>query len=265
MKRESIISERTKLISLILIILVFGGLIFYGFIVMFIHIQNWRWIVGVLLLYFLLFGGACFINKRFKSKSTQVVEQILLFPVIALKFLLDITKPAVYVLMSLFYMIMVGFAVPFSILTGLNLLFNWSLNSETMLFIAFALGSILSVHQSEIMQSLICKIPPLNQSEHKFQLLGRDLAKYILHPRNLSFLFFLLYFIYLSVSGFIQLQYNGFLISKEVDAAILRAFLVFIACTNMISKSRKVDIQAKNLLKRMLCLMFEHDEDALRD
>ena len=177
------------------------------------------------------------------------------------QFLLDITKPAVYVLMSLFYMIMVGFAVPFSILTGLNLLFNWSLNSETMLFIAFALGSILSVHQSEIMQSLICKIPPLNQSEHKFQLLGRDLAKYILHPRNLSFLFFLLYFIYLSVSGFIQLQYNGFLISKEIDAAILRAFLVFIACTNMISKSREVDVQAKELLKRMLCLMFAHDED----
>lgn len=262
MKRESIISERTKLISLILIILVLGGLIFYGFIAIFTHIQNWRWIVGVFLLYFLLFEGVCFINKRFKSKSTQVVKQILLFPVIALKFMLDIAKPAVYVLMSLFYMILVGFAVPFSILTGLNLLFNWSLNSETMLFIAFALGSILSVHLSKIMQSLICKIPPLNQGEHKFQLFGRDLAKYILHPRNLSFLFFLLYFIYLSVSGFIQLQYNGFLISKEIDAAILRAFLVFIACTNMISKSREVDIQAKDLLKRMLCLMFEHDEDA---
>lgn len=235
MKRESIISERTKLISLILIILVLGVLIFFGFIAIFIHIQNWRWLVGVFLLYFLLFEGVYFINKRFKSKFTQNVEKIINFPIIALKFILDIAKPAVYVLMSLFYMIMVGFVVPFSIITGLNLLFNWSLNSETMLFVAFALGSILSVHLSKIMQSLICKIPPLNQGEHNFQILGRDLAKYILHPKNLSFVFFLLYFIYLSVSGFIQLQYNGFLISKEIDATILRAFLVFIACTNMVS------------------------------
>ena len=106
MKSISILSERTKLISLILIILVLGGLIFYGFIAMFIHIQNWQWIVGVFLLYFLLFEGVCFINKRFKSKSIQVVEQILLFPVIALKFIIDIAKPAVYVFMSLFYMIM---------------------------------------------------------------------------------------------------------------------------------------------------------------
>ncbi|MBR5086624.1 MAG: hypothetical protein IKX31_06430 [Muribaculaceae bacterium] len=260
MTKETIISERTKLILLILIILVLGGLIFYGFLNLFVHIQNWWWVVGVIF-YFLLMAVVSFINKRFKLKVTQNIEKIILCPIIILKYILDIAKPAVYVLMSFFYMIMVSFIVPLSILIGLNLLFNWGFNSATMLFVALALGSILSVYLSKIMQSLICKIPPLNQGEHKFQLLGKDLAMYILHPRNLSFLFFLLYFIYLSVSGFIYLQFNGFLLNKEIDTAILRAFLVFIACTNMVSKSREVDMQAKGLLKRMLFLMFIHDDN----
>ena len=260
MKKKTIISERTKLNSLILIILVLGGLIFYGFIYIFVDIQNWWWLVGGFLIYILLLEVVRFINRRFKLKTLQIIEQIILCPVIILKFILDIAKPAVYVLMSFIYMILVGFVLPFSILTGLNICFNWNLNSATMLFVALALGSILSVHLSKIMQSLICKIPPLNQGEHKFQLFGRDLAKYILHPKNLSFLFYLLYFFYLSVSGFKQLQYNGYLINREIDAAILKAFLVFIACVNMVTKSREVDVQAKELLKRMLCLMLARDD-----
>ena len=57
-----------------------------------------------------------------------------------------------------------------------------------------------------------------------------------------------------------QLQYNGYFINKEIDGAILKAFLLFIAYTNMIVKSREVNVQAKDLLIRIVSLINAKDE-----
>lgn len=56
MKWNTIISERTKLISLILIILALGGVIFYALICVFEHMQNWwrLWLAGILVYIILL-------------------------------------------------------------------------------------------------------------------------------------------------------------------------------------------------------------------
>ena len=257
-KLKSVISERTIIIAIILSILVIGGLIFYAFVYLLYHIRNWWWIVGFVLYFILLEAISC-LFARFKKGFIRKVELIILSPLIAIKLLLDIAKPSLYIFMSFFYLVMVAFYIPFALLKGLNILLSWNLNYSSMLFVAFAFGSIICVHQSKIVQYIICNLPPLNRGEHKFQKLGRDLAKYILHPKKLSFILFFSYFIYLAISGFIQLQYTGFLISEEIDSAILKAFLVFIACTNMVTKSREVDLEAKDLLKRMYNLINAHD------
>lgn len=258
MKWKSVISERTIIIAIIFSILVVGGLICYAFAYILNHIQNWWWIVGIVL-YFILLEAVSYLFARLKKGFIRKVELIILFPLITMKLLLDIAKPALYIFMSFLYLIMVAFLFPFALLKGLNLLLSWNLNYSSMLFVAFAFGSIICVHQSKIVQYIICKLPPMNRGEHKYQKLGRDLSKYILHPKNLSFILFLLYFIYLAISGFIQLQYTGSLMSEEIDSAILKAFLVFIACTNMVTKSREVDVEAKDLLKRMYNLIYAHD------
>lgn len=257
-KWKSNISERTIIIAIILSVLAVGGLIFYAFIYLLYHIRNYWWIVGFVL-YFILIEAVCRLSARSKKGFIRKVELIILSPLIAMKLLLDIAKPALYVFMSFFYLVMVVFIIPFALLKGFNLLLSWNLNYSSMLFVAFAFGSIICVHQSKIVQYIICKLPPMDRGEHKYQKLGRDLSKYILHPKNLSFLLFLSYFIYLAISGFIQLQYTGFLISEDIDNSILKAFLVFIACTNMVTKSREVDVEAKDLLDRMYILINAHD------
>lgn len=257
-KWKSNISERTIIIAIILSVLAVGGLIFYAFIYLLYHIRNYWWIVGFVL-YFILIEAVRCLSARSKKGFIRKVELIILSPLIAMKLLLDIAKPALYVFMSFFYLVMVVFIIPFALLKGFNLLLSWNLNYSSMLFVAFAFGSIICVHQSKIVQYIICKLPPMDRGEHKYQKLGRDLSKYILHPKNLSFLLFLSYFIYLAISGFIQLQYTGFLISEDIDNSILKAFLVFIACTNMVTKSREVDVEAKDLLNRMYILIIAHD------
>jgi len=70
----------------------------------------------------------------------------------------------------------------------------------------------------------------------------------------------LAYFVFMAITGFKQLQYATFLISSEIDAAVTKAFLIFIAYTNMLSKSSEVDINSKDLLVKVLRLLFSDDK-----
>lgn len=257
MKLNSIISKRTKLISLILIIFVLGVLVFYMFLHL-VEVFSWKLFAGFLV-YIILLEVITFLQKHTKLRIIQTIEKVFLFPVIVIKLLLDLSKPSIYIYASFFYIIIVAFLLPFSILKGVSEFLGWNLGLTTLVFIVFALGSILCVHQSKIIQTIVCSFPPLNRDEHKFQQLGRDLSKYILHPRNLSFILYFIYFVYLSLSGLMQLQYKSNLISEEIDEAISKAFLVYIAFTNMVTKSHEVDIQSAGLLKRMLHLIDAHD------
>ena len=57
-----------------------------------------------------------------------------------------------------------------------------------------------------------------------------------------------------------KIQYNEPLITTNIDSAILKAFLVFIAFSNMVNKSKDVEIKTKPLLDKMIRLITTHDE-----
>lgn len=245
------------LISLILTILVLGGLIFYTF-VRLVEVLGWKLVVGFLV-YVILLKVMIVLRKHTKRRILHTIEKVFFFPVIVIKFLLDLSKPSIYIFISFVYMIFVAFLLPFFILKAVSYSLSWNIGLTTLVFLVLALGSILCVHQSKIIQTIVCSFPPFNREEHKIQQLGKDLSRYILHPRNLSFIFYFIYFVYLSFSGFMQLQYKSNLIGEETDEAISKAFLVFIACTNMVAKSHEVDMQSTDLLDRMLHLIDASD------
>lgn len=60
----------------------------------------------------------------------------------------------------------------------------------------------------------------------------------------------MIYFIILSISGYIQVENSSYLISKEFDTAILKAFLVFIAFTNMRGKATDTKVDTKELYQQ---------------
>lgn len=62
----------------------------------------------------------------------------------------------------------------------------------------------------------------------------------------------------MTVSGFLQIEKGSYLISQELDTAVLKAFLVFIAFTNMRTKAKDTEVNIKDLFQRTLKL-FVHD------
>jgi uncharacterized membrane protein YesL len=80
-----------------------------------------------------------------------------------------------------------------------------------------------------------------------------------MHPSNIIFALYLVYFVFLAISGYLQIQDAGYLISEGGDAAVIKAFLVFIAFTNMRSKQKDAKLNVKELLHKTL-LLFEQDK-----
>ena len=76
----------------------------------------------------------------------------------------------------------------------------------------------------------------------------------------MTFLIYFIYLVYLGISGFLQIENADYLISESFDTAILKAFLVFIAFTNMKAKSKEAEINVKELTKKTM-LLFVHDDD----
>ena len=64
----------------------------------------------------------------------------------------------------------------------------------------------------------------------------------------------------LALSGYIQIENGSYLISESFDAAILKAFLVFIAFTNMRNKAKVAEVDVNQLLRKTMGL-FVHDNN----
>ena len=64
--------------------------------------------------------------------------------------------------------------------------------------------------------------------------------------------------LYLFISNFVLIQYNKPLITIAIDNAVLKSFLVFLAFSNMVNKSKEVDMKADSLLGKILRLMKSH-------
>ena len=74
----------------------------------------------------------------------------------------------------------------------------------------------------------------------------------------MMFLLYLLYFVFLGISGYLQIEKDCYLITQGIDTAVLKAFLVFIAFTNMRVKAKDAELDVRELYQRTLKL-FVHD------
>ena len=111
MKWKTILSERTILIFLILMILAVGGLILY---VTFLLAYKLKWWGAVgFIIYLIILEVIYSLTKRYKFRYLQIIEKIFLFPFFILFSLFDLVKPAFYVFISFLYLIIEAFILPF--------------------------------------------------------------------------------------------------------------------------------------------------------
>lgn len=251
------LSEKTCLGLLLTTILVVGFLILVGF---YWIMKNYIWqslliFVGYLFLYSLI----GWIYLKWPVKILNAIRFSMSIPLEILNFLFRAISPFFTIVGTYLFVALFTFGVPAIILTGLSRLEWIVLRPETITFIVFTIGSILCSNSYRSTKWIIHQTPLKDWGNHRYEAYREKLAIYLIHPSNVVYFLYLIYFIFLGVSGFLQIENGSYLISKDFDAAILKAFLVFMAFANMRTKSREAKADIKELLQQTLKL-FVHDK-----
>ena len=207
----------------------------------------------ILVVGFLILVGFYWIMENY------IWQSLLIILLEILNFLFRAISPFFTIVGTYLFVALFTFGVPAIILTELSRLGWIVLRPETITFIVFTIGSILCSNSYRCTKWIIHQTPLKDWGNHRYEAYREKLAIYLIHPSNVIFLLYLIYFIFLGVSGFLQIEDGSYLISKDFDAAILKAFLVFMAFANMRTKSREAKADIKELLQQTLKL-FVHDK-----
>lgn len=249
------VPDKIKLWALILAIVVVGGLVFAGGYWAVMRLKGWVLLpVGV---YVVVYGIIKCLARLWPGKTMTKVERIVPGPILLVYVIVGLMQPFIDIVGTYLFVALYAFGVPSIVLKGVSNMGWLELRPETIVFIVLALGSVLC-STCAVTKRIIRFSPLKNWGNHEYEFNREQLAFYLVHPSNMVFLVYLIYFVFLAVSGFRLIQCAGYLISEAFDLAILKAFLVYIAYTNMRVKAKEAEIDAKELLQS-ISKLFVHD------
>lgn len=246
------ISERFKLSVLFLAILIIGGL-FFSLIWWLLYKLQW-WFILLMLGFYTWVAFSRWLSKRSNNMVMRAISNVISFPVEISFGVMALTQPFISIIGTYFFLILIAFGGPALILAWFTHIFNWGLFLETIGFIVIASGSILCANSYKLTQWIIKLTPLRNRGNHRYESYREKLSFYLVHPSNVIFLLYLFYFVFLIMTGFIQIQNGGNLLPGGFDAAVLKAFLVFIAFTNMKTKAKDAELDIKELYRQTMGL-----------
>lgn len=249
---KAILSDEAKMWLLIGAILLVGGIIFGLFTWMFLKLQWWAGVVLVGFALWLVFAG--WLSKHSNTGAMKAISAIISAPVALVVIALDFLKPFITIIGTYFFVFLFSFGVLYFVLNGISSVFDWGLLPETICFLALSVGSIICSSFYTLTKWVIKISPNRNRERHKYGSYREQLAVYLIQPNNIVFLLYVAYFAFLVVTGYLQIQNDSYLFSQSYDTAVLKAFLVFIAYTNMRTKWRDADMDAKQILGQTLKL-----------
>lgn len=254
-------SEKTILGLLLTAILVVGGLIFVGICWLFVgFFVDFRWWPLLIFAgYGFVYSLTKYLYSKWHNKFTDFMMSAMSVPLEIICFLVNIISPFITIVGTYSSVFLLAFGVPTVILVSLSHIGWLVLKPETIVFIVFAIGSILCSSSYKTTKWMIHYTPLRDWGNHTYESYREALAIYLIHPSNVIFLLYLIYFAFLAISGFLQIENGRYLVSSKLDTAILKAFLVFIAFTNMRAKAKTTEVNIKDLFQRTLKL-FVHDK-----
>lgn len=248
------ISYNTKLKLLLTTIFLVGVVSFLIFGYFILHVQCWL-ISGA---YIGFYYYIKWLTTRCSNRLIRHLYTIISIPIYILLFLFDTLQPFLIIIGTYFFVILFAFGIPVTLLNGLTILGWLGLKPETIIFLTFVLGSIICSNSYYSTKWIVRHSPLRDWKTHNYESYREELAIYLIHPSDVTFLLYLLYFILISITGFLQLEKDSCFIYKGLDNAVIKAFLVFIAFTNMRTKAKDTNLNTKDLLARTLKL-FERD------
>ena len=251
------LSDNASMGLLIAAVIIIGALPFVGFLWLATNFKWWH--LWVIVGYLIVYKFTEWVYSKLPWKVLNVLIFVMSIPLAVLFLMAEFTQPFITIVGTYFFLVLFVFGVPASILVLLVQGGILDIRFSTIAFLVISFGSILCSHSFSMSKFLIRHTPIRDWGNHTYESYREKLAFYLIHPSNIMFMLYLVYFVFLAISGYRQIQYGDYLISESFDGALLKAFLVYIAFTNMRTKASVAEMDVKGLLQRTL-LLFEHDK-----
>jgi uncharacterized membrane protein (DUF485 family) len=246
---------------------IFIGLIIASFICLTIPI-----VLDINPLYFVLFVVVYVIfslilssiAEKFDNKILNKIVIITAYPLAIIFFILRLGVPTLTIFFNAFFLFITTYGIPFLIMNGIESIFEIGLKRPTMIFLALTLASILSVYLSKYLLILILRVSPVlrgsyeDRPRHKHL---QELTTIFYQKNNILFFIYFCYFIYLGTTAFSKIQIGIPIFSNETDLAIQQSFLLFLAFSNMVAKSKDVILAPQAILSIYANIALGKDSD----
>lgn len=212
--------------------------------------RYFKWIPSACLLgYMVIMGILAYLCKLVKWKCMNRFFEKRLFRVLDI---LYYTVPAFSLAIVLFFSFVLSFGIPAAILLFFEEYTDIELTKSVQYFVLLVMTAIILVHQNNYVQKFILGFLLKHDfdkriKDHPFLEVALNLAK----GRNLNFMIYFSYFIFLAWTTVARLQGFDPWFSKEFIDGATPAFLVHIAYTNMILRKKDVDLKMDTMMKFM--------------
>ena len=181
------------------------------------------------------------VKNSFKNNSVHNIYTVLLYPI-------SCSYMPIGLLLIAAAFSCIVFIAPFVLSVYIVKYLSISIKTETLLFLCISLGSIFSVSVNKQIIKVLFGFVKLvfnsNYNPRRYKYFNKLVCK--LYKSNVLTLFvYTLYFIFLLIVSYCKIQGTGPFLSETYDSAILQSFLVFIAYSNICTKSSGVNLCLK--------------------
>ena len=250
-------SDKGKLNYVLIITLlgaaILAGVIYLGF--------KWPKVTGIVVAGITLYT---IVVSNFHPKTIwgKLTQKILVVPALPFIYLWQIAGPAIAIFINIAFMILYSAVPVVMLLGGWWVLFDKPSSEISVFLLLSSITTILSNHTNFIKKMLdgrigIWRAWRRSFVQKKLVLIGES----ILQPGNMHFMISVEYVAFMFVVGFLDFTFGKHLFSEGIDAAIWKAFVLYVAYSTMMTRYQHTEATVDDMAKKIIG-MFMLDEES---
>lgn len=201
--------------------------------------------------------------KKIKINLLNRIVYVLAFPVSVIFLIMKLSLPTGGLIFNALMLLMLTFGIPFFVIHGIDGFFELKLSYSTILFCSLSTAAIMSVYLSKYILKIVLDHSPImmdTYAEKSINIYMKELTIIIFQQKNIIFLIYFCYFVYLSITSFYKIQYQESFFNIETDLAVMQSFVVFLAFSNMVSRSQDVSLAENTILSLYTKIIWGEDK-----
>ncbi len=192
-----------------------------------------------------------------KTKVSKLIKNIMYFVAGIIGLPIVVCVPMMALAIEILWISICTFLFPMIMVLMAKEYYGLPLEYGTILFVFFSIGAVLVVYRPSYIRRVIEWFPLVRErNENEFKARLAEFLKYCYEPNTINFVLNLGYIVFVAISTILQLQHKGFLISKDIDNAILSSFVIFLAMTGIKDSYQSIKLTSKTFFVKLYRVAF---------